>query len=105
MKTVIRKYDAATQTATFVDGDAVTDISKLDNDVIVKIEKKSNIAKMLKKTRGIGGSNELFSAKSIKEALAKPVRKNKILGTYCCCCGEIWTTREDGFCHECDLSI
>jgi len=101
MKLVKRNNNEITEIKT------ITNISDLENHELVLIERGDSLKKQLKNGRTMFGNKNLYSVKSMKEALEentkKAAKKETFTGSYCCVCGEHWTTNKNGICNECHM--
>lgn len=86
-------------------GRAIENLDGLDNSDIVSIERGNPIKKALKKTCTVFGQKNLYSVKSLRDALTVAASKNPapVAGHYCSVCGENWTSNLSGTCNECAI--
>lgn len=104
MKLVERKNDQ------LIDIEKINTLDNLENSALVLIERGDVIKKMIKGARASFGNKNLFSVKSMKEAIANNEAKhNKKHGSghFCCVCGDWFADNRlnsDCVCHNCAIN-
>lgn len=88
-------------------GDKILSVVNLNNSQLILMERGDKLKKDLKKANTCFGDKNLYSIKSINEALENKKVKFDIkeTGTWCCVCVENWTKNSNGICNECDISV
>lgn len=89
-------------------GENISDISNLNNSVLILLERGDKLKKhVTKKTRIACGMKNLHSVKELKEAVRlsalKEAKKKAQAGTWCMVCCDEWTTAKDGICCHCHI--
>jgi len=105
MKIVKRENDK------IIEIEKVSTINDLDNSTLILVERGDAIKIIVKGARTMFGNKNLFSVKSMKEAIvaneAKQNKKSKVEGHFCCVCGDWFSNNQlnkDCVCHNCQLS-
>lgn len=89
----------------------IDSIENLDNCTLILLERGDKIKKAVKNGRTMFGNKNLYSVKSMREAIKefekKQSKKNKVGGFLCCVCGDWFPSSQldnNSVCIHCQIS-
>jgi len=105
MKIIERKEDK------LIEIRKIKSIDGLDDSTLILLERGDTIKKAVKNGRTMFGNKNLYSLKSMKEAIVfntkKQNKKNKSEGHFCCVCGDWFPNNQldqHSVCSHCQLA-